>query len=106
MTLERVEQEVSWIDGHIDRASLHRASVELSTSILIAANPARALELLMNSPALATVVVPQLGYAQVSAIVKQADKDGVPFVEAMAEKGLMDRSEVMDLLRKAVIPVR
>lgn len=72
----------------------------------IAANPARALELLMNSPALATVVVPQLGYTQVSAIVKQADKDGVPFIEAMVEKGLMDRSQVMDLLRKAVVPVR
>lgn len=72
----------------------------------ITANPARALELLLNSPALATVVVPRLGYAQVSAIVKQADKDGVPFIEAMVERGLMDRSEVMDILRKSVVRVR
>lgn len=72
----------------------------------IVANEARALELLMNSPALATVVVPRLGYTQVSAIVKQADKDGVPFIEAMVEKGLMNRAEVMEMLQKAVIPVR
>lgn len=68
----------------------------------IEAAPARALELLLNSPALATAMVPELGYTKVSAMVKQADKDGVPFVEAMA----MDREQVLELLRKAVIPVQ
>lgn len=71
----------------------------------IEANPARALELLMNSPALATVMVPRLGYARVSAIVKQADNDGVPFIETMVEQGWMKRSEVKELLQTAVIPV-
>ncbi len=60
----------------------------------------------MNSPALATVMVPRLGYARVSAIVKQADNDGVPFIETMIEQGWMKKAEVMELLQKAVIPVR
>ena len=66
----------------------------------------RALELLMNSPALATVMVPELGYTKVSAIVKQADKDGVPFVDALIGMGLMDRERVMSLLKQAAQPVR
>lgn len=71
----------------------------------IEARPERALELLMNSPALATVMVPELGYTKVSAIVKQADKEGVSFVDAMIQKGLMERSQVIDLLKNAVKPV-
>lgn len=66
----------------------------------------RALELLLKSPALATVMVPVLGYTKVSAIVKQADKEGVSFVEAMVEMGLMDRERVMLLLKQAAQPVR
>ncbi|SED60615.1 aspartate ammonia-lyase [Rhodobacter sp. 24-YEA-8] len=72
----------------------------------IEARPERALELLLNSPALATVMVAELGYTQVSAIVKQADKEGVPFVDVMIAKGLMSREGVMDRLRAAVVPVR
>lgn len=71
----------------------------------IEANPDRALSLLINSPALATVMVAQLGYAQVSEIVKQADADGVPFIDALIAKGLMERSDVMTVLQKTVIPV-
>lgn len=71
----------------------------------ITANPERALTLLMNSPALATVMVPQLGYAQVSALVKEADKAGIPFIEAMVARGVMNHDEVKDLITKAVVPV-
>lgn len=59
----------------------------------------------MNSPALATVMVSELGYAKVSAIVKQAEKEGVSFVSKMVEMGLMDREQVLDLLKKSVQPV-
>ena len=71
----------------------------------IEARPERALELLMNSPALATVMVSELGYAKVSAIVKQAEKEGVSFVSKMVEMGRMDREQVLDLLKKSVQPV-
>ena len=71
----------------------------------IEARPERALELLMNSPALATVMVSELGYTKVSAIVKAADKAGRPFVEVMIEEGLMERDAVMALLKKSVLPV-
>lgn len=71
----------------------------------IEARPDRALELLLNSPALATVLVDELGYAKVSSIVKQAEKDGTSFVEAVIALGLMEREQVMALLEAAVIPV-
>ncbi|WP_420351159.1 hypothetical protein [Paenirhodobacter sp.] len=51
-------------------------------------------------------MVPELGYTRVSAIVKQAAKDGVSFVEAMVTKGLMGHERVVDLLRQAVDPGR
>lgn len=72
----------------------------------IEARPERALELLLNSPALATVMVDDLGYTQVSAIVKQAEQECIPFVDVMVAKGLMSRDGVKDKLCAAVIPVR
>lgn len=72
----------------------------------IEANPERALKLLLNSPALATVFVSQLGYTQVSELVKQAETNGVSLIDLLIEKQLMKKTEVMDVLRKSVDPSR
>jgi len=71
----------------------------------IEARPERALELLLNSPALATAMVSELGYAKVSALVKQAEKEGVTFVSKMVEMGLMDHAQVLDQLKESVKPI-
>jgi aspartate ammonia-lyase len=85
---------------------LTRSSVLFSEKCIsgIEANPERALQLLVNSPALATVFVSQLGYTQVSELVKQAEVDRISFIDLLIKKGLMKKSEVMDVLRRSVDP--
>ncbi|WP_305985195.1 aspartate ammonia-lyase [Roseibium sp. MMSF_3544] len=61
----------------------------------------QALENLLASSALATVFVPQLGYAQVSKIVKEAEAEGKLFVDALIEMDLLTRDDVIKALRSA-----
>jgi len=61
----------------------------------------QALENLMASSALATVFVPSLGYARVSAIVKEAEAEGKRFVDVLIDMGLLTREEVVHALRDA-----
>jgi len=61
----------------------------------------QALENLLASSALATVFVPQLGYAQVSKIVKEAESEGKLFVDALIEMDLLTREDVIKALHSA-----
>lgn len=65
------------------------------------ANAAQALENLLSSAALATVLAPQLGYAKTSAIVKEAEAAGRTFIEVTVDMGLLDRDQIIALLRAA-----
>jgi len=57
---------------------------------------------LLASSALATALVPTLGYAQVSSIVRAALADQRPFVDVAVEKGLLKEGEVMSVLERSI----
>ena len=67
----------------------------------VQANEAQALENLLSSPALATVLAPQLGYAKTSAIVKEAEAAGRTFIDVAVDMGLLDRDQVIALFYTA-----
>lgn len=59
----------------------------------------RSLENLIQSPALATVFVPKLGYAAVSKLVRASVAEGRPFTELALERGLLTREDIIELAR-------
>lgn len=59
---------------------------------------------LLESSALATALVPTLGYAKVSGIVRAALGAGRPFVEVAVEEGHLGEDEVMAVLERSVYP--
>jgi aspartate ammonia-lyase len=66
------------------------------------ANREQSLRNLMQSSALATVFVPQLGYEMTSRLVKQSLKENRPFIELVIEQGLLVESDIMRTLQRAV----
>jgi aspartate ammonia-lyase len=70
----------------------------------IEANAERSLENLHNSFALATSLVPRLGYAEVSRLVKQSLRDERAFLELAVERGLIEREEITALIESVVRP--
>jgi aspartate ammonia-lyase len=56
---------------------------------------------LLASSALATALVPALGYARVSAIVRAALAEERPFLEVAVEKGLLAKDEIMPVLHRS-----
>jgi aspartate ammonia-lyase len=58
---------------------------------------------LLSSSALATALVPALGYAQVSSIVRAALAEQRPFLEVAIEKGLLTKDEVIPILERSTI---
>lgn len=65
----------------------------------IEADRRRCEENLMSSAAIATALVPRLGYERVSALVRQSQAEGRLFLEVAAEVGQMTPSETRDLVR-------
>lgn len=59
---------------------------------------------LMASSAIATALVPRLGYAATSLLVKEAESDGVALIDLLARKRLLDREESLALARAACNP--
>ena len=57
---------------------------------------------LMNSFALATVLVPNLGYAAVSKLVKKSLVAKRTFLDLAEERGLISKADAMDAVKKAV----
>ncbi|MDP4026562.1 aspartate ammonia-lyase [Methylobacterium sp. NEAU 140] len=56
---------------------------------------------LLNSSALATALVPALGYAQVSGVVRAAVAEQRPFIEVAMERGLLREDEIQPILYRA-----
>lgn len=67
----------------------------------IEADEEQSLKNLMQSSALATVFVPKLGYAEVSALVKASVAEGRPFIDLAIERGLLTRDEVLEVVRES-----
>lgn len=57
---------------------------------------------LLDSSALATALVPVLGYAQVSSIVRAALADQRPFIEVAVEKGYLKQDEVLPYVKRSL----
>ena len=66
------------------------------------ANREQSLRNLMESSALATAFVPQLGYEMTSRLVKQSLKAKRPFIELVIDQGLLSKSDVMATLHRTV----
>lgn len=71
----------------------------------IQANEARNLAHLTGSMAVATALVPQLGYAKVSKLARQSVSEGRSLLAIMAESGVMSEAEAMAAIEKASCPV-
>jgi len=70
----------------------------------IEADAQRSLKHLTESCALATTLVPKLGYSAVSQLVKQSVKEGRPFLALAGEQGLVSREAVLALIKASVVP--
>ncbi len=68
----------------------------------IEANRDRCEANLMNSFALATVLVPNLGYTAVSKLVKESLVAKRTFLDLAEERGLISKADAMDAVKKAV----
>jgi len=64
----------------------------------ITANEGRCEELVTRSHALATVLVPALGYATVSRLLAEAEAAGVPFADHLAATGICPAETAAELL--------
>ena len=62
----------------------------------------RSMDNLHHSFALATTMVPKLGYSAVSQLVKESVKLEIPFLTLAEQKGLLSANEIMDLTKAAV----
>jgi aspartate ammonia-lyase len=67
------------------------------------ANEERCWQNLMASSALATALVPELGYARVADIVRAALNEHRSFLEVAVERGLLRQEEVRSAMRRAAI---
>ncbi|KAJ2980142.1 hypothetical protein NQ176_g2812 [Zarea fungicola] len=66
------------------------------------ANKAVSYEHLLASSALATALVPDLGYARVSSLVRQAKQEQRPFVQVAIEEGSISEHDVVKILNRSV----
>lgn len=87
--------------------SLHRISEIAKTfaTLCIAgieADESRSMENLTRSFALATTLVPKLGYSAVSTMVKESVKTKRAFVQVAIENNLIKQDEVLDIIQSSV----
>ncbi|WP_336331417.1 aspartate ammonia-lyase [Pseudomonas putida] len=69
------------------------------------ADEARNLSHLTDSMAIATALVPRLGYAKVSKFARQSVNEGRSLLAIMAESGVMTEAEAMEAIENASYPV-
>ncbi len=87
--------------------SLHRVSEIAKTFATLCiegidAEESRSMENLTQSFALATTLVPKLGYSAVSALVKESVKTKKAFLDVAVEHELIAREEVLDIIKASV----
>lgn len=66
------------------------------------ANPRTNERNLMNSMAVATALVPRLGYQQISALVRRSVAEERPLIDLLAASGVLSRSEAAELIAGSV----
>lgn len=71
----------------------------------IKADVARNEQHLMESMAVATALVPKIGYARVSKLARQSVAEGRSLVSILDESGLLSREDTIAAIRKASYPV-
>ncbi|MDR6420555.1 aspartate ammonia-lyase [Paraburkholderia phenoliruptrix] len=71
----------------------------------IEANVERNERHLLDSMAVATALVPKIGYAQVSKLSRQSVAEGRPLVSILEESGLLSRQEAVAAIHQASCPV-
>jgi aspartate ammonia-lyase len=71
----------------------------------VTADVARNEQHLMESMAVATALVPTLGYARVSKLARQSVADGRPLAAILEESDLLSRDETLSAIDKASYPV-
>ncbi len=60
------------------------------------------MENLQKSYAIATTLVPKLGYAEVSKLVKDSVRSERPFLEIAQERNLISENEILELIQASV----
>jgi aspartate ammonia-lyase len=68
----------------------------------IEANASRSMENLQKSYALATTLVPRLGYVEVSKLVKDSVRAERPFLDLAQERNLINEDEILELIKASV----
>lgn len=71
----------------------------------VQADAARNLAHLTESMAVATALVPRLGYAKVSQLARQSVNEGRSLLAIMAESGVMSEAEAISVIEEASYPV-
>jgi aspartate ammonia-lyase len=71
----------------------------------ITADAARNEQHLLESMAVATALVPRIGYARVSKLARQSVAEGRPLVDILEATGLLSRDETLSAIRTASYPV-
>lgn len=71
----------------------------------IEADVARNEKHLMDSMAVATALVPELGYARVSKLARQSVQEGRPLLSILDESGLLEKEATLAAIQKASYPV-
>ena len=84
---------------HITKVSLSFANLCIKN---IQANSKRSLENLMNSHALATTLVPKLGYHKVCDLVNESIKKKCSFLDIAITDSHINRDDVQECLRKSI----
>ncbi|OAF19691.1 aspartate ammonia-lyase [Bradyrhizobium neotropicale] len=69
----------------------------------LTANEERSWQNLLASSALATALVPELGYAPVASTVRAALDEHRPFLDVAVERGLLRREDVSSAMRRAAV---
>ena len=67
------------------------------------ADPERSLSALLKSPAIATIFVKQLGYSEVTRLVRAAESQNRTFADLVIEKGYLTREDLLAKVREAAI---
>ncbi|KAJ5083302.1 Fumarase C C-terminal [Penicillium angulare] len=91
-------------DRLLDSIRLLTSATDIFTRLCIdniIANEDVSCKHLLASSALATALVPSLGYAQVSTIVLAASEEKRPFVDVVVERGLLTKDEIMSVIERS-----
>jgi aspartate ammonia-lyase len=71
----------------------------------IEADVARNEQHLLGSMAVATALVPTLGYASVSKLARRSVEENRPLLDILDESGLLKRVDALSVIRQATLPV-